>query len=44
MNYYPEQWHWDIARRQFAQDADGNLVLLDPIANAEMLKAMFKKK
>jgi hypothetical protein len=44
MNYYPEQWHWDIARRQFAQDAEGNLILLDPIACEEMLKAMFNRK
>lgn len=44
MNYYHYQWDWDIARRQFAQDADGNLILLDPIADAEMLKAMKSSK
>jgi len=42
-NYYHDQWHWDIARRQFAQDAEGNLILLDPIVSAEVLKAMFTK-
>jgi hypothetical protein len=42
-NYYHHQWHWDIARRQFAQDAEGNLILLDPIVNTEVHKAMFTK-
>ena len=42
-NYYHDQWNWDIARRQFAQDADGNLILLDPIVSAEVRKAMFTK-
>lgn len=42
-NYYHDQWHWDIARRQFAQDADGNIVLLDPIVSSEVQKAMFTK-
>lgn len=39
-NYYHDQWNWDIARRQFVQDADGNLILLDPIVSAEVAKIM----
>lgn len=44
LDYYPEQWAWDIARRQFAQDADGNLILLDPIVDAELMGAMYSRK
>jgi len=43
MNYYHDQWNWDIARRQFAQDAEGNIVLLDPIVDARLLNALFSK-
>lgn len=44
MNYYHDQWNWDIARRQFAQDAEGNLILLDPVVCAELAKAMHTPK
>lgn len=44
LNYYHDQWHWDIAKRQFAQDAEGNLILLDPIVCSKVQKAMFEPK
>lgn len=40
-DYYPTQWNWDLARRQFAQDANKNLILVDPIVASELRKQMF---
>ena len=42
INYNADQWAWDIARRQFAQDADGNLILLDPVIEATLMHKMHK--
>jgi len=44
MNYYHEQWNWDLAKRQFAQDKKGNIVLVDPIVDTELVKKMHEDK
>jgi len=41
-DYYPTQWSWDVARRQFAQTKDGELVLVDPIVEQDLVQQMFK--
>jgi len=43
INYHPEQWSWDVAKRQFAQDKNGEIVLIDPIVCQDLAKAMFQK-
>lgn len=39
-NYNTDQFQFDIAKRQFAQDKDGNIILLDPIVSADLIKIM----
>ncbi len=39
-NYNPDQFQFDIAKRQFAQDKDGNIILIDPIVSADLIKIM----
>ena len=39
-DYHPEQWQWDLERRQFAQDSKGNIILVDPIVCADLIKVM----
>lgn len=43
-NYAPEQWNWDLAKRQFAQDKKGNIVLVDPIVDTDLVKKMHEDK
>lgn len=43
-NYDPDQWIWDLAKRQFAQDKKGNIVLVDPIASSKLVKMMHFEK
>jgi len=43
-DYHPEQWSWDMGRRQFAQDSNKNLILVDPIVDAELRKQMFSNE
>jgi len=43
-NYSTAQWNWDLARRQFAQDKKGNIVLVDPIVDTELVKKMHDDK
>jgi len=43
-DYHPEQWSWDMGRRQFAQDADKNLILVDPIVESQLRRQMFEPK
>jgi len=42
-NYYPDQWNWDLARRQFAQDNKGDIILVDPIADSALTKLMHEE-
>lgn len=44
INYYPKQWHWDLALRQFAQDKSGNIILVDPIVSRELVERMHLSK
>jgi len=41
MDYSPNQFSFDIAKRQFAQDKDGNVILIDPIVDSGLVKVMF---
>lgn len=41
-NYDPEQYEWDVRQGNFMQDAEGNIVVLDPIASKEILD-VFRK-
>ena len=43
-DYHPEQWSWDMGRRQFAQDADKNLILVDPIVDNKLREQMFSNE
>jgi len=43
-DYHPEHWSWDMGRRQFAQDAQKNLILVDPIVATELRDQMFSVK
>lgn len=38
-NYSADQYEWDLRQGNFMQDADGNLVILDPIADKEIIDA-----
>jgi hypothetical protein len=40
MDYNPDQWNFDIAKRQFAQDKEGNVILIDPIVDSDLVKIM----
>jgi len=39
-DYLPEQWSWDVAKRQFAQAKDGELILVDPIVEKNLSLVM----
>jgi hypothetical protein len=39
-NYDTSQWVWDLGRRQFAQDTEGNIVLIDPIVSRDLVNVM----
>lgn len=43
-NYHPTQWSWDLAKRQFAQDSKGEIVLIDPVVDSKLRAAMFNLK
>jgi hypothetical protein len=38
LDYDPDQYGFDIAARQFKQTAHGEIVLLDPVVDAELMK------
>lgn len=39
-NYDDNQYHTDFLMRNFMQAADGNIILIDPIVSAELLKSL----
>jgi len=43
-NYNEDQYTMDIAARQFLEDMDGNLILIDPIVTSTLLHTMFEIK
>lgn len=38
-NYHPTQYEWDLRMGNLMQDKDENLVVLDPIADSEIIQA-----
>jgi hypothetical protein len=42
-NYYEDQYGWDLGVRNIMQDANGDLVLLDPIVDKEIIDIYYKR-
>ena len=43
-NYDADSFVNDMGIRQFKQDADGNLILLDPLADKELIETLYNIK
>jgi len=42
-NYNPNQYGWDLGIRNFMQDANGELIILDPIVDSELLNIYYQQ-